>query len=822
MKQLTVFAFFVCIACTGYSQGDRLPEQGPLSISGVYPAFAAFNSNPNYAQPECGIGGVVDWAGKLWYLSYTSHALKRGTDKLFTVDSNLHFEVRPESVGGTHACRMIHRESRQLFLGCYAIDESGKVRTISREALPGRLTAIARHLEEPDQKVLYYTQECSLYEVDVETLEAKLLAKKPLPGWHAKGAATSQGVLVVSHNGEEPAPSPFWTVDYRNLEASRKEVRKYLKTEASYGPEDMGVLGEWDGKEWKVIRRNQYVEVTTPGGIRGASSPDDPIWATGWDKRSLLLSVREAGRWKHYRWLKPSYSLEGPNGSYTEWPRIREAGEGDLLAFMNGGLYDFPCGFRHGNIGGLRPVSSLLRTVTDWTTWKEGLVLSSQETSVHGVPSLVNGQCQSNLLFTTRERLVDFGPPIGWGGVWVKDLVKAGTWSDALLIAGYRQRTLHLANDSDETVTFTIEKDIGGSGAWSVWKELTVSPHGYLAEMLPMDLEAEAIRFSIDHDATVTAYVHAYSPEADAGKGSGIFQGMVKAGAAMASEEILRPGFPTRDLQYLVREPDGTRRYYQVDEMLKFKSVEDDDAVQRLESKFRVKPDFSEDEASIVVTRFDGQRFRLPKSPLGAGNPELERGIREVVQERYLANLGGTFYEVPRFGVDRPKSARNLPDFIRMKPVVTHGLSIKDFCTWRGLLVLAGVRPEARPDEHVFRQGEDGLWFGAIDDLWKLGKPVGIGGPWFETQVRPGEPSDPYLMTGFDRKTLTLRHDSSESVRFVLEVDFLAIGSWFRYRTLEVSPGQEEVFAFPEGFSAHWARLVPERKCKATASFVFE
>ena len=48
--------------------------------------------------------------------------------------------------------------------------------------------------------------------------------------------------------------------------------------------------------------------------------------------------------------------------------------------------------------------------------------------------------------------------------------------------------------------------------------------------------------------------------------------------------------------------------------------------------------------------------------------------------------------------------------------------------------------------------GKLGLWFGAIDDLWKLGKPVGVGGPWKHTAVKAGKPSDAYLMTGYDKK----------------------------------------------------------------------
>jgi hypothetical protein len=46
------------------------------------------------------------------------------------------------------------------------------------------------------------------------------------------------------------------------------------------------------------------------------------------------------------------------------------------------------------------------------------------------------------------------------------------------------------------------------------------------------------------------------------------------------------------------------------------------------------------------------------------------------------------------------------------------------------------------------------LWVGAIDDLWGLGKPVGIGGVWMDTEVAAQTYSDPYLMSGYDKKSL--------------------------------------------------------------------
>ena len=157
-----------------------------------------------------------------------------------------------------------------------------------------------------------------------------------------------------------------------------------------------------------------------------------------------------------------------------------------------------------------------------------------------------------------------------------------------------------------------------------------------------------------------------------------------------------------------------------------------------------------------------------------------------------------------------------------MKPVASHDRRIYDFCSWRGLLAAAGVREGAVPDGHVFR-AEDGpgLWFGALDDLWKLGKPRGEGGPWRDTAVAAGTPSDPYLLTGYDRKTLTLSHDRPETVTFTLEINFDHQG-FHDWREIAVPAGQSVSYTFPEGYHAHWLRLRCDKDCRATAQLRYE
>jgi hypothetical protein len=110
---------------------------------------------------------------------------------------------------------------------------------------------------------------------------------------------------------------------------------------------------------------------------------------------------------------------------------------------------------------------------------------------------------------------------------------------------------------------------------------------------------------------------------------------------------------------------------------------------------------------------------------------------------------------------------------------------------------------------------------GDIDELWKLPRPTGRGGPWHDTDVEPGAPSDPYLMGGYDAKTLALSHDGTGPVRMTIEIDPTGDGRWFSYASPDVPPGEPLVHEFPTGFLAQWVRFTADAECRATATLTY-
>lgn len=789
-------------------------SETPRAISGVYPHLAMFNTHN-----ECGTGAVVPWADRLWVVTYAPHQPKGGSDKLYEITRDLRQIVRPESIGGTPANRFIHAESQQLFIGPYAIDAQRGVRAIPFDRMFGRPTGNARHLTDPANKLYYASMEEGFYEVDVRTLAVTELfrdeqVKEPfrradLPGYHGKGLYSGQGVLVYANNGEN---SP--------LARTRPDIPS-------------GALAEWDGKseQWTVVRRNQFTEVTGPGDLSGNKNPaTDPIWSVGWDHRSLILMLRDRGTWHSYRLPKSSHSYDGAHGWNTEWPRIRDIGEKDLLMTMHGAFWRFPKNFDSTHSTGIAPRSNYLKVVGDFTRWGDRLVLGCDDTAqseflnkrrVKGEVA-GPGQSQSNLWFIDPAQLDRLGPVIGRGAVWLDEPVKKDAASDAFLFSGYDERALHLAHDATEPVTFTLEIDRAGNNQWSELRRITVPAAGYTFTAFADGERAAWVRVRASRDlgrataffsyrnrdlrtrtaderfaglATFPSYIDSFPVPA-------VFDGLLHARGA--DKKTL--AFASAD------------SLYELGSDLQLRRIDDPTAHAWMRKNLAIPRDvITADLASIIYTDEQGRRWRLPTGKrFPHEKPEEIRVAREVVTERDLLNLGGTFFELP---------AENAGGIGKVRPIATHNRHIHDFASWRGLMVMSGIAADApASNPHLIRSadGRAAVWLGAIDDLWSFGKAVGIGGPWKDTAVTAGTPSDPYLLTGYDRKNLTLSHTAATTVNVRVEVDLSGSGHWVTYATFAVPAGKSFGHAFPAAYQAYWLRVSADTATTATAWLTYD
>ena len=601
------------------------PPAEPVSISGVYPHLAMRNSSG-----ECGTGAVVPWQGSLWAITYAPHAPTGSDDKLYEVTPALEQLVFKDSVGGTPANRMIHRESDQLLIGPYVVDAEKRIRVIPQTRMFGRLTGTARHLADPANKVYYATMEEGLYEVDVRSLDVVCHIRdnhgnapeegvvSALPGYHGKGLYMGQGRLVYANNGEKGG-------------AAHRDP-----TTTS------GALAQWFGEgDWRMVRRNQFTEVTGPGGILGGDTPaTDPVWAMGWDARSLILALLEEGTWSYYRLPKGSHSYDGAHGWNTEWPRIREIGGEDLLATMHGTFWRFPAGFSRGRSAGIAPRSNYLKVIGDFCRWNGRVVLGCDDSAKseflntrafkakHGAPKESN----SNLWFVEPERLDALGPPIGRGSVWLRDDVEAGAASDPYLFSGYDHRQLHLHHVSDGEAVFDLEVDRAGNGIWTPLRTIVVPAGGAVSHLFAAEDAGAWIRLLSRNAATgVTANFQYRDRDGRDAVNDPVFAGVATVERSAASVGLMRSlACDKLGVVAATNAAGGGAGYYEMNQRMELVRVEQPGAAARLVGDVRQPlAGVTVDAASVVVTE-DGKRYRLPKderfvpSPATADEPALD------------------------------------------------------------------------------------------------------------------------------------------------------------------------------------------------------
>jgi hypothetical protein len=801
----------------------------PQEWSGIYPELAYFNN-----EGECGTGAVVPWADRLWVITYGPHLPYGSSDKLYEITPDLQQIVRPESVGGTPANRMIHKESNQLIIGPYLIGAERDVRVIPPKLMPGRLTGNARHLTDPANKIYYATMEDGLYEVDVRTLAVKGLIKeimnKPKPGqtaevspatltstlsgYHGKGLYSGQGLVILANNGER---SPKALLDPTIVS---------------------GGLGSFNGEgNWSLIRRNQFTEVTGPGGLTGNADPaKDPIWTVGWDFRSVILMVMEDGKWTSYRLPKGSHSYDGAHGWNTEWPRIRDIGEeGSRLMTMHGLFWKFPANFSSKHSAGVTPRSAFLKVIGDFTRWQDRLVFGCDDTAksefLNKRPAkgalAGPGQSQSNLWFTALDAPDKLGPAIGRGSVWVDEPVQAGVPSDPFLLAGFAKRAVQLQHDGAAATKFTLEIDTQGDGQWKSWREVSLKADEATQWVdIPAAVAGAWIRAKADRDVTKASVTFQYAAKDERVTERGtLFKGLSKAGDSSSQGAfLLTRGANLRTLSVLAATvtPDQTTigEAYELSADLKLTKQKDSEVAAYVQKNTPIPQGIiTADEASVIFEE-SGVRWRLPRSAASAQDALLTRSAlrkaREVCTERDMLQAHGTFYELP---------ALNAKGAIRMRPIATSDTAVHDYCSYRGLLVLSGVSASAAQDDRHIIRSDDGkatVWVGTADDLWQLGKPRGFGGPWKSSNVTAGKPSDPYLMTGYDKKRITLTNHGEVETTITVELDAAGDGRFAAYQSFKLAPGAKETFEFPDWINAYWVRTVSSATTNATAQLTYE
>lgn len=455
----------------------------PHSISGVVPSFAQI---ADFGPPrsEIGVGCLMPWQGNLYILNYSSHRKTSGTGTgLRVIDGNT-FEMRkhPAAVDGTYANRFVHQPSGQLIIGPHVIDAQHNVRTVA--ALQDvRLCGTAAHLKQPERWVYMLGMEGELFELDVHTLETRLLfdltSALDTPGemkCHFKDCYTGCGRLVVVNN------------DYSEPD--------FLGHQAE------GTLAEFDGTSWKVLERKPFVSVNGLGWY------GQTIFASGWDRSSALLNVFTAGdgKWTTYRLPKASHTHD--HKWQTEWPRIRSIEHERLLMDLHGMFYEFSPWAYGNRIWGIRPISTHLWVHGDFCNWKGLMVIGADNASNEGGGNVQCAEPQSGIWMGRTDDLWNLGKPKGWGGPWWDTPVEAGVPSDPYLMTGFDQKCLHFSHEGSGNVECRIEVDFQGDGHFHSYATLAAPSGGYAQHTFPSGFSAHWVRVVASAACRATVQLH--------------------------------------------------------------------------------------------------------------------------------------------------------------------------------------------------------------------------------------------------------------------------------------------------------------------------
>lgn len=454
----------------------------PPAFSGVVPSLAQV---ADFGPPrsEIGIGCLMPWLGKLYVLNYVSHRKKTGTGVgLRVIEDDFSMTIHPKAVDGTYANRYVHSPSSQLIIGPHLIDTEHNVRTVE-SLVDVRLCGTASHLVDPKNLVYMLGMEGELFELNVKTLETKLLfdltQALDTPGemkCHFKDCYTGEGRLVVVNN------------DYSEPD--------FL------GQQSEGTLAEYDGESWKVIERKPFV------GVNGLGRYGKTIFANGWDRASAILKVftGDDQTWRTYRLPKASHCWD--HKWQTEWPRIRAVDHERFLMDHHGMWYELSPWAYGNTFIGIRPISTHLWVHGDFCSWKGMLVVGADNTSHESDGNKQCAEPQSGLWFGKTDDLWNLGKAKGWGGPWWEDDVKAGAPSDPYLMTGFDKKVLHLSHKSESPVSFKVEVDFLGCGEWKTYATITVPANGYVPHVFPEGFSAHWVRVTADTACIATAQLH--------------------------------------------------------------------------------------------------------------------------------------------------------------------------------------------------------------------------------------------------------------------------------------------------------------------------
>jgi hypothetical protein len=214
------------------------------------------------------------------------------------------------------------------------------------------------------------------------------------------------------------------------------------------------------------------------------------------------------------------------------------------------------------------------------------------------------------------------------------------------------------------------------------------------------------------------------------------------------------------------------------------------------------------DAKSVLLHVMENQQWKLWRLPKGSYTHDGSHGwhtewprIRPLDPEDpdtvYLMHMHGLFFDFPK-----TFSAAN---FGGLRPMSAYYKMPTDYCMFEGRIVM-GKNDASQFSNALALKNQSNLWFGDLETIesgW--GAPTGHGAVWLNEAVTPGQTSDPFLINGFDQRTLHLSNAGTSATDIAIQTS-AGTDSWTTVRTVTVPAGAyaHEILS---DLSAPWVRL---------------
>ena len=419
---------------------------------------------PGARRTEAGIGAMMPWADKLWFVNYPDGYPDGEGMGLWSMGN----DQVPTLVAEGNYCdagRIIYSDI--LFIGHWAITTAGVVTAISGFAATDRIAAYAKS----GGGLYALTMGGVIYSVNASTLVATV--------------ANSNIESSLSISGQAHGKA-FW---------GHSDGIHYF---AALNMEDgNGRLAAWNKNTntWTNLDANNgsWIE------IGGCYEFNQHVFAFGHDDLSGLMWVFDGqtyGPPKKFR--LPLASDQMKAGYQQEWMRLRAVETERNLLDHHGMWYQLSPVLTGTDVGTtdfprMEPIARHMRTIPDFTNWNGRFVLGGNETSPQFGNMWPNtGQPQSGLMFLALDDIWGWGKPVG-NGFWYRNAsVSSGDVAWPMLMRGFDKKSLHLHNSTSTSIDVRVQVYTNGSTAYP-YDVITVAPHSYVHHEIPPAFTADWI-----------------------------------------------------------------------------------------------------------------------------------------------------------------------------------------------------------------------------------------------------------------------------------------------------------------------------------------